>query len=341
MNITNETKVGLIALVGITCLVLGYNFLKGKRLFKDETILYGTYENVQGLATSNPVTINGYQVGTVYKITTPKDMRRLTVALNITKDINIPINSIALIKPNPIGTTSIEIKLGDATSFLKDKDTIRTDANAGLFEDMLKKVDPVLYEVKKAVTSIDSLLVTANKVLDPTARGNIQGALANLNKVTASMTVSTAYLQELLNTQTGSLAKTLDNMNRVTANLAGNNDRINNVMSNLDVTTTKLSKIEFQKTIDTLDVAVNELKTMMDKLNTNSGTLGMLMNDPALYKNLASTSNKLNTLLDDIRVNPKRYLSISLFGRKGKNDPIMVPLVDTLNSPYIIERVND
>ncbi|RYE55682.1 MAG: hypothetical protein EOP48_09685 [Sphingobacteriales bacterium] len=130
-------------------------------------------------------------------------------------------------------------------------------------------------------------------------------------------------------------------MNQVTANLAGNNAKINNVMSNLDVTTTKLCKIEFQRTIDTLDVAVNELKVMMEKLNTNSGSLGMLMNDPRLYNNLASTSNKLNTLLDDIRINPKRYLSISLFGKKGKNDPIMVPLADTVNSPYIIERVED
>ena len=156
MNITNETKVGLVALVGIACLVLGYNYLKGKRIFSDEVILYGTYENVQGLAPSNAVTINGFQVGKVYKINAPKDMRHLTVELNITKDINIPSNSIALIKPNPIGSTSIEIKLGNATTLLKNQDTIQTDANAGLFEDMLKKVDPVLYEVKKAVTSIDS-----------------------------------------------------------------------------------------------------------------------------------------------------------------------------------------
>lgn len=341
MNITNETKVGLVALVGIACLVLGYNFLKGKRIFSDEVILYGTYENVQGLAPSNAVTINGFQVGTVYKINAPKDMRHLTVELNITKDINIPSNSIALIKPNPIGSTSIEIKLGNATTLLKNQDTIQTDANAGLFEDMLKKVDPVLYEVKKAVTSIDSLLVNVNQVLDPTAKENIQSTLSNLNKVTASMTVSTAHLQALLNTQTGALAKTLDNMNQVTSNLASNNGKINSVMNNLDVTTGKLSKIEFQKTLDSLDVAVNELKIMTTKLNSNSGTIGRLMNDPRLYNNLASTSNKLNTLLDDIRINPKRYLSISVFGRKAKNDPIMVPLADTVNSPYIIERVTD
>lgn len=340
MKITNELKVGAITLIGIACLVFGYNFLKGKRVFSDSTVLYGVYDNVQGLANSNPVSINGLEVGNVYKIHVPKDMRRLIVEMNITKDIIIPDNSIALIKPNPLGNTSIEIKLGTSTTNFKNGDTIITDANGGLFEDMLKKVDPVLYEVKKAVTSIDSVLVSVNKVLDPRARGNIQSTLENLNDITASLTVSAASLQHLLNTQTGAVAQTMNNLNKVTGNLAQNNPRINNIIENLDATTTKFAAVDLQKTMDTLDLAVNQLKHMMDKLNTDSGTLGMLMNDPRLYNNLASTSNKLNLLFDDIRLHPKRYLSISIFGKKAKGEPLMVPLPDTMSSPYIIERVS-
>lgn len=341
MKVSNETKVGAIAVVAITFLILGFNFLKGKKLFTESTILYGIYGNVQELANSNPILINGLQVGTVYKISTDKDMRRIVVELNITKDINIPKNSIALIKPNPIGTTSIEIKLGDAIDNLKNKDTIYTEANAGIFNDVLKKIDPVLYEVKRAVSSVDSLLVNVNNVIDPRAKQNIGASLENVNKLTASMLYTTAQLNLLLNAQTGALAKSLNNVNSITGNLAGQNARINSVVSNLDQATAKLAALDLQKTLTTLDATINDLKAMTAKFNDSKGSLGLMMNDPSLYKNLASTGNKLNLLLDDIRVNPKRYVSISVFGKKQSVVPLATPLPDTLNSPYIIKNIND
>jgi len=341
VKVSNETKVGAIAVVAVTFLILGFNFLKGKKIFSESKILYGLYGNVQGLSNSNPIMINGLQVGTVFKITTDKDMRRITVELNITKDINIPKNSIAIIKPNPLGTTSVEIKLGDAVANLINKDTIYTEANAGIFNDVLKKIDPVLYEVKRAVTSIDSLLINVNSVIDPRAKNNIGVTLDNLNRVTAAMVGSTASLNSLLNTQTGALAKSLDNMSLVTGNLANQNEKINNVVSNLDKATTNLAALDLQKTLTTLDATINDLKAMTAKFNDNKGSLGLLMNDPSLYKNLASTGNKLNLLLDDIRTNPKRYVSISVFGKKQTNIPLASPLPDTLNSPYIIKNVND
>jgi len=341
VKVSNETKVGAIAVVAVTFLILGFNFLKGKKLFTESTILYGIYANVQGLANSNPIMINGLQVGTVFKISTDKDMRRIVVELNITKNINLPKNSIALIKPNPIGTTSIEIKLGDAIDNLKNKDTIYTEANAGIFNDVLKKIDPVLYEVKRAVGSIDSLLINVNSVIDPRAKYNIGASLENVNKLTASMLYTTAQLNLLLNAQTGALAKSLNNVNSITGNLAGQNEKINSVVSNLDQATAKLAALDLQKTLTTLDATINDLKAMTAKFNDNKGSLGLLMNDPSLYKNLASTGNKLNLLLDDIRVNPKRYVSISVFGKKQSVVPLATPLPDTLNSPYIIKNIND
>ncbi|MEO6582781.1 MAG: MlaD family protein [Ferruginibacter sp.] len=341
MKVSNETKVGAIAVVAITFLILGFNFLKGKRLFTESTMLYGIYGNVQGLANSNPILINGLQVGTVYKISTDKDMRRITVELNITKNINIPQNSIALIKPNPIGTTSVEIKLGDAIANLKNKDTIYTEANAGIFNDVLKKINPVLYEVTRAVGSIDSLLINVNGVIDPRAKYNIGNSLENLNKLTAAMINTTASLNTLLNTQTGALAKSLNNVSAITGNLATQNQKINSVVSNLDNATAKLAALDLQKTLNTLDATINDLKSLTAKFNDKNGSLGLMLNDPSLYKNLASTGNKLNLLLDDIRTNPKRYVSISVFGKKQKTTPLALPLPDTLNSPYIIKNIND
>ena len=339
MKISNETKVGAIAVVAVAILILGFNFLKGKKLWSNDTMITVKYGNVMGLQNSNPIIINGLQVGTVYKITTDKNMRQIMVDMNITKDINIPKNSIAIIKGNPIGSTSIEIKLGDASMHLKDKDTIYTETTSGVFDDVLKKVDPVLYEVRKAVTSIDTLIGKFNTILDPAAQGNVASSLANLNRITAMLVYSTASLNTLLNTQSGALAKSLNNLNSITSNFATNNSKINSVMSNLDKTTQNFARLNFKKTLDTLDRTINDLRDIVAKFDNNKGTLGKLINDPTLYQNFTSSGNKLNLLLDDIRVNPKRYVNFSVFGKKQKNGPLQVPTPDTINSPYFIQMV--
>jgi phospholipid/cholesterol/gamma-HCH transport system substrate-binding protein len=177
--------------------------------------------------------------------------------------------------------------------------------------------------------------MTVNSVVDPNAKNNIRGILDNLNKTTAGLVASSASLQTLLNTQTGDLAKSLNNVSAFTGNLANNNDKLNAVMSNLDKTTTNLSNLDLEKTLTSLNGTIGELKSTIGKLNTKDGTAGMLLNDTKLYNNLSATSNKLNLLLDDLKTNPKRYISFSVFGKKYKGEALTVPLPDTLNAPYI------
>lgn len=339
MKISNETKVGAIAVISVATLILGFNFLKGKKLLTKSTTLYANYGNIQGLQKSNPVVINGLQVGNVFDIRTDRNMRNILIEMTITKDVFIPVNSIALIKTNPIGTPSIEIKLGDASTHLKNKDSILTETSGGLFDNVLKNVDPVLFEVKRSIKSLDTLLVNINTIIDPKAKKNIGATLENLNAITASMIQSTASLQVLLNTQTGALAKSLNNVNAITGNFAANSEKINHVVTNLDNTTTKIAQLDFDKTLNTLNSTLADLKAIVGKMNSTDGTLGKLMNDPVMYNNLASTGNKLNLLLDDIRINPKRYVNISVFGKKQKGSALMTPLPDTLNAPYYIEKI--
>ncbi|MEI7734647.1 MAG: MlaD family protein [Ferruginibacter sp.] len=335
MKISNETKIGALTAIAITLLILGFNFLKGKTFFGKSHNLFAKYTNVQGLANSNPVMINGLQVGTVYSITTDKNMKEILVNMTLTKDVNIPKNSIAYIKSNPLGTTSVEIRLGDANEYLPKNDTIQTAASAGIMEAAVQEIRPVLSQVKNAVHSLDSVLMTVNSVVDPNAKNNIRGILENLNKTTVGLVASSASLQTLLNTQTGDLAKSLNNVSAFTGNLANNNDKLNAVMTNLDKTTTNLSNLDLEKTLTALNGTIGELKATIGKLNTKDGTAGMLLNDTKLYNNLSATSNKLNILLDDLKTNPKRYISFSVFGKKYKGDALSVPLPDTLNAPYI------
>jgi phospholipid/cholesterol/gamma-HCH transport system substrate-binding protein len=277
------------------------------------------------------------QVGTVYSITTDKNMKEILVNMNLTKDVNIPVNSVATIKSNPLGTTAIDIKLGDAVTYLPKNGTIATQESAGLLDAAVQEIRPVLGQVKNAVKSLDSVLMNVNGVVDPHAKNNIRGILENLNKTTAGLVVSSASLQTLLNTQSGALAKSLNNVSSFTGNLAGNNDKLTSVMTNLDKTTANLSKLELEKTLNTLNGTIAELKATIGKLNSTNGTAGLLLNDPKLYNNLTASANKVNLLLDDLKTNPKRYISFSVFGKKNKSTGLTVPLPDTVNAPYIIK----
>lgn len=340
MKISNETKVGALAVICITLLILGFNFLKGNKLFEKSNVIYGNYSDIEGLTVSNPVMINGLQVGTVADIIYKKDLSNIVVCLNIKRDISIPKNSVAVIIPNPLTSTKVEIKMGDAGNYLSNKDTIDTRAAQGVLEDVMKKVDPVLYQVNKSLGSLDSLIRNVNSVLDGKAKNNISSLLSNLNQVSETMVQSTASLNSMLDKETGSVAKTLNNVQSITGNLASNNEKINHAMTNLDEATGKLAQLDLQKTLTTLESTIQELKDLTAKMNNGSGSLGLLMNDPSLYRNLASTGNKLNLLLDDIRMNPKRYISISVFGKKNTGTPLLLPMPDTLSSPYIIEKKN-
>lgn len=335
MKISNETKIGILAAFAITLLILGFNFLKGKTFFGKSHTLYARYTDVQGLAASNPVMINGLQVGTVYSINPSKSMKEIMVNMTLTKDVDIPKNSIAMINSDLLGMKSVVIHLGDAAQYLGIKDTIATIPSTGIFNEVLSKVNPVFVEVKKAVGSIDSVLGNFNRILDPNAKNNIGSALDNLNKTTANLITASASLTELLNTQTGALAGTLNNLNSFTGNLDKNNDKINSLVSNLDKTAANLSKLDLEKTLTTLNTTISDLKSTIGKLNSTSGTAGMLLNDTKLYNNLTATANKLNLLIDDLRTNPKRYVNISVFGKKNKANGLTVPLPDTLNAPYI------
>ncbi len=335
MKISNETKIGSLTAISIVLLVLGFNFLKGNTFFDKSHNLFAKYTNVQGLAASNPVVINGLQVGTVYSITTDKNMKEILVNMNLTKDVNIPTNSVAIIKPSLLGVTSVEIKLGDAQAYIAKNGYITTEATAGIFNDVLSKVDPILYQVTKAVTSIDSVLMSVNHILDPAAKNNLGAMLANLNTTSANLVGASSSLTKLLNTETGALTGTLNNLNSFTANLDKNNGKITNLVGNLDKTATNLSNLDLQQTLNTLNGTIGDLKSTIGKLNSPTGTAGLLLNDTKLYNNLTATANKLNLLIDDLKTNPKRYVNISVFGKKNSSPGLTVPLPDTVNAPYL------
>lgn len=317
-----------MAVIGIAILVIGFNFLKGKGLFKQENNIYAVFQDAQGLVKSNPVLINGVQVGRIENLDGGKDMKRILVTVSLKKEVNIPSNSLAVINPNLLGSPTLEIQLGNSDTYLKKGDTLLTMMSGGAFDQAMKLINPVLYEVKNAVKSLDSVLTTIASVFDAETKDNIKGMIGNFRLASASFVNTASSLQTIMDSQNSDLAHSLKNVNSFTTNLNTNNGRLDSIMENTKVFAQKLSAIDLSETLDTLNIAINNFKVAAEKINSKEGSIGLLLNDKALYNNLEATSNKLNILLDDIRVHPKRYVNVSVFGKKDKGNYLTAPMVD-------------
>ena len=323
MKISNETKIGVLTTVSIVLLILGFNFLKGNKLFEKSRNIYANFKNVDGLEASDAVMINGLSIGNISDISeADKDVKNIRVTINLKKDVHIPKNSIASINTGIISSATIVIIKGDAADYLVDGDTLSTVEKVGLLDQVQNNINPVLSKLSGTLQSLDSLVVVVGSMFDPKTKNNFSSIFANL-------AVSSASLQGILNTQSGTLAKSLNNVDSFTKNLAKNNDHITNTLDNLDKTTTSLSNAKIQEAVANLNSTMTDLKNVVGKINNSNGSLGLLINDKKLYQNLESSTRSLNILLDDVRVHPKRYVNISVFGRKDKSGALTAPLTDS------------
>ncbi|HUQ96152.1 MAG TPA: MlaD family protein [Chitinophagaceae bacterium] len=335
MKINNELKVGILAIVAILGLVLGFNFLKGKSVFSKSPVLYAVFKQIGSLQKSNEVKINGLPVGTVYDyMPTDKEVNGIIVEIRLTRDISIPANSIAFIDGALVGASYISIEKGPAKEYLESGDTITTRLDAGLMSDIKTQLSPTISRVNETLDSLKLTLGSVNAIFDPTTNGNLQTIIARLALTSAS-------IQQLLNAQTGALARSLNNMDAITGNLAKNNDAVSSSIRNIELTTGNLANAPIQQTLAGLQGAISELKGTITelkgtvtKVNSPNGTLGALLNDRKLYEQLNKAALGLEILLDDVRVHPKRYVNISVFGGKTQSDALTSPTIkDSITIP--------
>jgi phospholipid/cholesterol/gamma-HCH transport system substrate-binding protein len=326
MKLNNETKVGLLAIIAIVVLILGFNFLRGSSVFSKAPVLYAEFPNIGGLQKSNPVRINGLDVGTVANLT-PKDneVNRIIAEIHLTREINIPQGSIAVINEPPLGTPYINIAKGPSKAYLQSGDTIRTSLSDNVLAELRQQITPTITRVNETLDSLKVTIGSVNDVFDPNTKNNMRQIINNL-------TLTSAALRDMMNAQNGVMAQSLGNINSVTGNLARNNDAITSTIRNVEVTTSNLANANIQGTVAALQSTIKELQNTIKGFNSSNGTLGLLMNDRQLYDKLDQMANRLNTtalsaeiLLDDVRVHPKRYVNFSVFGGKNKGEPLTSP----------------
>ncbi|MDZ4807571.1 MAG: MlaD family protein [Bacteroidota bacterium] len=323
MKISNETKVGILTITALTILILGFNFLKGKSLFSKSKKIYAVFSNMGSLEKSNEVKINGLPIGAVYeKKELDKNVSAIIITINLTRDINIPDNSVAYIGSSLVGASYIVIEKGDSKTYLKLGDTLKTREESGIINQVSAQINPTLTKVRSVLDTLTQTLTGVNGLLNSDAKSNLQQTLANLNRASSS-------LNGLLDNQTGALAKTLNNASSITESLKANTEDISKTIGNAKKTSEKLAALELKPTIDSLNTMISQLKAAASKVSTmlssKDGTLGALINDKTLYNKLTDAILSFEILADDLRTNPKRYVNISVFGKKDKDGPLTSP----------------
>ena len=326
-KVSNETKVGALTAITITLFILGFNFMKGKNPLKKTNYFYARFESIEGVAPSNPVKMSGLQIGAVYA-TAPSDelLSSILVTIRLTENIKIPSNSVVQINSDLLGSSAIEIVKGDAKTYLKPGDTIAAINTPGFFGGMVDKLTPTQKKLEHLLVSIDSVASKLNNTITAREQQNMQQLIGHLSDAAASLKTTIGSVNSLLDTQNGSVAKTMANLETASGALAANKEKINNIADNLSTATKKLSDLNLQNTLDELSATLTQLQTTLAKVNSKDGTVGMLLTDKKAYDNLNQTLNSLNLLMQDLRLHPKRYVSVSVFGKKDKSEPLMKPL---------------
>ena len=319
MKLSREIKTGIIVVGGILLFILGFSYLKSSPLFEDGKTLYAVYDDVGGLQVGTAISINGLVVGKVNDIKFRDKGGALVVTFSVDDEFGFSKNSPAeLYDTGIIGGKGIQIKpVFDGAPTARTGDTLPSKTQPGLTQLVQTQLTPLQRKVEDAFTNADSLLVSVNQVLDPKARKDLRETLAGLNRTVASFQKSADALNRILGGNEQKLSNSLTNFEELTANFAKLSDSLNN--ANLAQTFTKL-----ESTVDKLD-------NLMAKLDRGDGTLGKLINDKEMYTNLNNASRELDLLLQDFRLNPKRYVNVSVFGKKQKDyevpedDPAAVP----------------
>lgn len=312
MKLSNETKVGAITSIAIAMLIIGYSFLRGNDIFSSDNMYYTEYDNVDGLTTSKPVLVNGYQIGRVSKMYLLSN-GKIRTEFKIKSDYEIPSNTIArIVSESILGSKVIVFDLGNSKTYANNGDPLQSDVQANLME----KVEPLQNKVEHLVVKLDSVLSAVNTALDDEFQRDFKSSLRSISVSLSNMEKITIDVENLMGSERARLAKIMQNLESITTNFKNNQSNINAILANLDNLTEDLSKAEIRETIDNASKAMQDVQAITDKINRGDGSIGLLINDDKLYNNLNNASDNLNQLIYDVKNNPGKYLKISIFGKK-------------------------
>lgn len=296
---TKEVQIALVAVAGVVVLFFGLQFLKGLSLFSSDDTYYVSFEDISGLSASSPVYAGGYKVGVVKDIIYDYGQAgKIVAVVGLDRKLRLPKGSTAEIESDMLGNIKVNLILtsGMAES-MSAGDTISGSKDSG----MLGRAAGMIPTVEKMLPKLDSIMASLNMIL---ADRSITNSLHNVDRITSDLTVTTSELNRLM-----------AGLNR---NVPGMIARTNRVLDNADKFSGQLAALDVASTMAKVDATLAGVQCLTDKLNSDEGSLGLLMGDPELYNNMIATMRNADSLMINIRQHPKRYVHFSIFGRKDK-----------------------
>jgi phospholipid/cholesterol/gamma-HCH transport system substrate-binding protein len=318
LKITREIKVAVLVILSIVLFYWGFTFLKGRNLFDSSNKLFAVYDNVAGLVVSAPVTINGLNIGKVNTIEMLPD-GKMKVELVITNEqIKIAKSSVAQIMDSGlIGGREIAIinNFSDK-NYAQSGDILKTSDKLGLTAELANQIGPVKDKVEILLENANKLIQNLNTTLDASTQQKLKSAIASLEVTMAEFSQTSKSINGILAENKSKLNTTLTNFEKTSGNL--------NAMSS------SLEKADLGATVKKLEATLTSVNGMMANLEQGKGSMGKLLSDDAMYNNLTKTSKELELLLQDLRLNPTRYVNVSVFGKKNKpyTAPTTEPIIE-------------
>ena len=299
MKFTKEIKIGLVAVLGIVVLFVGLQFLKGLSVFSSDNTMYVAFTDATGLAVSSPVYANGYRVGVVKALDYDYDPHGKIVAeVGLNKEMRVPVGSRAELASDLLGNIKINLVLADDPLHMS---AVGDTISGGMEVGIMSKVGEIMPLILDIAPKLDSIMTSLNTLLaDPALRNtlhNVEGMTGNLNATSQELKLLSASLnREVPTTLT----------------------KVNGVLDNTQQLTHNLSQIDVEAMNAKVNQTLANVEQMTQRLNSNEGTLGLLMRDKSLYNNLNATAASADSLLTDLKAHPKRYVHFSIFGKKDK-----------------------
>ena len=307
--------IGFTFILAIVIFVWGFNYLKGRDLFKKQEFLYARYHTVNGLVAAKPVYVNGLQVGQVSRLYFAPDMSGdIIVELVIQSKFPIPKNSMAhIFSADLMGSKSITLILGDSKEAVESGDTLKTSVEGSLMESVNKQVAPLKAKAEVLMGSVDTLIAAFNAVMNDATVQNLSTSIQDIQNTFKNLSSTTTRMDVLVTSEGNRLQSILTNVDSLALTLSNNREGLSNIISNFESISDSLSKANIAEVIYKADSSINSLNQILAKINEGQGTAGKLMNNDSLYRELNKSAEELNKLLKDVRENPKRYVKFSLF----------------------------
>lgn len=331
VKLNREVKIGMLFLVALGLLYWGVTFLKGSSLFSQDRKFYALYERVEGLQTANPVVINGLEVGQVTSLELLHDgTGRILVAFVVSDPVPIARNTVAEIYSSDLlGSKSVNLKLGNASTFLQSGDTLQSAIQRSLQEEVNAQVQPLKKKAEDLMLSVDTMVTAIQGIFNETARENLTRSFASIRNTIAQLESTTHNIDTLISAERQSLGQIIRNLNTISGAVADNSASIEATLQNISAISDSVAQIDFTTTLRNTNQALQEFSSIMHKVDAGKGSLGQFINNDSLYQNMEAASRELNLLLLDMKLHPKRYVHFSVFGRGDKRNQYQ-PAPDSL-----------